>query len=170
VKLSASPAQSMPTTAPVRDTWLRHRPLLIFFALACSWAWGLTGLAVLGSAAGIVRVDSLLVTLLANAVPFGPTIAAVVIATSVEGRAGLQRLLGSLNPQRIGLGWYLLALFGPPLAILLGATLVYGAAPLRALTTRWPLLITKNARRGSQGALGPVEEAPPLSLAQTFLL
>jgi hypothetical protein len=40
----------------------------------------------------------------------------------------------------------------------------------RAVSARRVPLLTKNARRGSHGALGPVEEAPPLSLAQMFLV
>jgi uncharacterized protein len=139
----ASTAQPAPGTSAACSTWTSRHPLLLFFALAYRWTWGLTGLAMLGSAAGIVREDAPLVALLANAVPFGPTLAALVVATSVEGRAGLQHLLGSLDPRRVSLGWYLLALCGPPLAILLGATLVYGAAPLLALATRWPLIFTR---------------------------
>jgi len=70
---------------------------------------------VLGSSSGVVPEDSPIIAILANVAPFGPALAAVVAA--IGKRTGLRQLLGSLDPRRIDLRWYLLALFGPSIAI-----------------------------------------------------
>jgi membrane protease YdiL (CAAX protease family) len=43
---------------------------------------------------------------------------------------------------RVGLRWYLIALFGFLVTMLLGASLFLGLAPLEALTQKWPLFFT----------------------------
>lgn len=50
------------------------------------------------------------------------------------------------------------------------STAVQQVAPAIAEEDTHRPALTKNARRGSHGALAPVEEAPPLLLAQTFSL
>jgi membrane protease YdiL (CAAX protease family) len=131
-----------PTSGSLRGIFAR-RPLLAFFILAYAWAWGLIGAAVLGSISGAVSEDAPIVAILASLAPFGPAIAALAITAAIDRRAGLRALLGSLNPRRVGLGWYALALFGPPLAFVLVETLVYGVAPLAALAEQWPLIFTR---------------------------
>lgn len=135
--VSATPDQSRP---PVT---LARRPLVAFFALAYLWTWGLIGIAVLGVTAGVLAEDGPAVALLTSAAPFGPAAAALLVVTRTYRGAGLRRLLGSLDPRRASVGWYVGALFGPPVAIILGATLVYGATPLIALADQWPLLVTR---------------------------
>lgn len=135
--VSATPEQSRP---PVT---LARRPLVAFFSLAYLWTWGLIGIAVLGVTAGVLDEDGPAVGLLASTAPVGPAAAALLVAARAEGRAGVRRLLGSLDPRRASLGWYASALFGPPAAILLGATLVDGATPLVALADQWPILVTR---------------------------
>jgi membrane protease YdiL (CAAX protease family) len=131
-----------PTSTSLRGA-LAHRPLLTFFFLAYTWTWGLIGTAVLGSISGAVSEEAPAIAILASLAPFGPAIAALVTTAAIDRRAGLRALLGSLDPRRVGLGWYALALFGPPLAFVLVETLVYGVAPLAALAEKWPLLFTR---------------------------
>jgi uncharacterized protein len=130
------------STAAERPSWLNRHPLLAFFVIAYAWTAGLIGSVVLALSAGLITQDSPLVTLAANLAPFGPTLAAVLMA-AMRGRGGLAELLGSLDPRRVRLGWYVLALFGPPLAIISAATLVYGTTPITALVAQWPLVFTR---------------------------
>lgn len=141
----------MATLSPVSATTdqsrqhmtLARRSIVAFFGLAYLWTWGLIGIAVLGVTAGALAEDGPAVALLAGAAPFGPAAAALLVAARAEGRAGVRRLLGGLDPRRTSLRWYTGALFGPPLGVLLGATLVYGTAPLAALADQWPILVTR---------------------------
>jgi membrane protease YdiL (CAAX protease family) len=44
---------------------------------------------------------------------------------------------------RVGVRWYLVALLGMPIAVLVGATVLFGPAPLTALANNWQLLFTR---------------------------
>jgi membrane protease YdiL (CAAX protease family) len=74
-----------------------------------------------------------------------PTLAAFVVTGATEGREGIRRLLRLYVLWRVGLRWYLVVLFGPPLVILLATIVLPGAlasfrtfAPLAPL----PLLVS----------------------------
>jgi membrane protease YdiL (CAAX protease family) len=60
------------------------------------------------------------VTLLAG---YGPAIAAIIVVSMAYGRQGLRELFGRLLRWRVGLVWYLIALFLPALVILLAVAL-----------------------------------------------
>lgn len=54
----------------------------------------------------------------------------------------MRDLAGRSLRWRVGVRWYLVALLGMPIAVLLGATALFGSAPLNALADRWQLLFT----------------------------
>jgi uncharacterized protein len=60
----------------------------------------------------------------AAAILVGPTLSAFIMTATTEGREGVRRLLGRYVLWRVGLRWYLFALVGVPLIMLLG-TMVY---------------------------------------------
>jgi CAAX protease family protein len=62
--------------------------------------------------------------LLAAGILAGPTLAAFIMTATTEGREGVRRLLGRLVLWRVGIRWYVVALIGVPLIMLLG-TMVY---------------------------------------------
>jgi membrane protease YdiL (CAAX protease family) len=63
---------------------------------------------------------------------------------------------------RVGLHWYLLIFFGPLIALTLGATVFFGAAPLLRLIQQWPLVLTTYLPTVALGAIlgGPLGEEP----------
>jgi hypothetical protein len=64
----------------------------------------------------------------------GPTLSAFIMTATTEGRAGVRRLLGRLVLWRVGIQWYLFALLGIPLIILVGTMIYTGELPnLKAL-------------------------------------
>jgi hypothetical protein len=64
----------------------------------------------------------------------GPTLSAFIMTATTEGRAGVRRLLGRLVLWRVGIQWYLFALLGVPLIILVGTMIYMGELPdLKAL-------------------------------------
>lgn len=108
--------------------WLKQHPLPAFFGLAYAFSWLVTlplliGQNGLGLAAYTVPggVSTLLVALQS----FGPLLAALVMSTVTGSGAG--RLLRQYARFRVGAIWYLFALAGPLLAVLLGATAIRGA-------------------------------------------
>jgi membrane protease YdiL (CAAX protease family) len=60
----------------------------------------------------------------ATSILAGPTLAAFIMTATTEGREGVRRLLGRYVLWRVGLRWYLFALLGIPLIMVLG-TMVY---------------------------------------------
>jgi membrane protease YdiL (CAAX protease family) len=87
--------------------------------------------------------ESPLIAILLQLYSFGPALAALIAAAAIGGLCGLRTLLGSLDPRRIGLIWYPLALVTPPLALALGTAVVFGMAPLVSLAAQWPALFTR---------------------------
>jgi membrane protease YdiL (CAAX protease family) len=65
----------------------------------------------------------------AAAILAGPTLAAFIMTGAIEGRAGVRRLLGRYVLWRVGIQWYLFALIGVPLIMLLGTVVVSGDLP-----------------------------------------
>jgi membrane protease YdiL (CAAX protease family) len=65
----------------------------------------------------------------AAAILAGPTLSAFIMTAATEGRAGLRRLLGRYVLWRVGIRWYLFALLGVPLVMVLGTMIVSGGLP-----------------------------------------
>ena len=107
-------------------------PLVCFFVMAYAFTWIVTSPWTLGATgAGLLPVDlSVPATglLLAAGIFAGPTLAAIIMTAVTDGRAGVRRLLGRLVLWRVGARWYLFALVGVPLIMLLGF-MVYAMAP-----------------------------------------
>jgi CAAX protease family protein len=122
------PAQPEPT----RQSVLARYPLVCFFVLAYAFTWIVISPWTLGvTGAGLLPVDlSAPATglVLAAGILAGPTLAAIIMTAATEGRTGVHRLLGRLVLWRVGVRWYLLALLGVPLIMLLGF-LAYAMAP-----------------------------------------
>jgi membrane protease YdiL (CAAX protease family) len=72
----------------------------------------------------------------------GPTLASFVMTAVTSGKAGVRQLLRRYVLWRVGIQWYLLVLFGPPIVLLLGETVFLGATPWNALIANWSLVFT----------------------------
>jgi membrane protease YdiL (CAAX protease family) len=73
---------------------------------------------------------------------FGVALPAFMVVAAAQGRAGVRDLARRSLRWRVGLRWYLVALFGVPVATLLCASVIFGLAPLTALVEEWQLLFT----------------------------
>ena len=136
--MSAVSTSAHPTTPSALTRWVTAHPVVTFFVLAYAITWGIIGGAMLAVISGAMTEDSPLVATLLELYSFGPALAALVAAAATAGWRGLRDVLGSLDPRRIGLGWYPLALVTPPLASALGEAVFFGAAPLVGLVEQWP--------------------------------
>jgi uncharacterized protein len=72
----------------------------------------------------------------------GVALAAFLVVAATDGRAGVRDLARRSLRWRVGVRWYLVALLGLPIAVLMGATALFGSAPLNALADNWQLLLT----------------------------
>ena len=130
----------MATSAPLQPAapqrgikaLLARYPLISFFGMAYAFSWivwapwvlGEDGANVLPPALSVPSAAATARLLLAGGILAGPTLSAFIMTATTEGREGVRRLLGRLVLWRVGFRWYLFALIGVPLIMLLG-TMVY---------------------------------------------
>jgi membrane protease YdiL (CAAX protease family) len=74
---------------------------------------------------------------------FGVALPAFIVVAATHGKAGVRDLAHRSLRWRVGLRWYLGALFGVPVAVVLCTSALYGPAPLNALVEKWELLFTE---------------------------
>jgi membrane protease YdiL (CAAX protease family) len=114
------------TTAPLRATSLKgiisRRPLLAVFILTFAFTWIIIT-AQLAALYGLpsILVPSLVALLIGS---YGFVWAALSVTGATGGLAGIGQLLGRYLRWRVGIHWYLIALFGP-LAYMLGGLGLY---------------------------------------------
>ncbi len=126
------------TTAPAdpasaRQGMLGRRPLVSFFVMAYAFSWIVWAPWMLGEdGAGLLPIklsDATSGLLNAAAILAGPTLSAFIMTATTEGRAGVRHLLRRYVLWRVGIRWYLFALLGVPLIMVLGTMVVSGGLP-----------------------------------------
>jgi uncharacterized protein len=114
---------------------LARYPLVCFFVMAYVFSWIVWSPWVLGEDGAKVLPPGLSVPtsaarlLLAAGILAGPSLSAVIMTATTEGRDGVRRLLGRLALWRVGMPWYLFSLLGVPLIMLLGTMIYSGNLP-----------------------------------------
>jgi uncharacterized protein len=107
------------TTGTAPRNWAARHDLVLYFVLAYLLSWALWPLVILNPTSS-------------SLVPFGPLIAAVIVALLAGGRHELWALLRQLGRWRVHPLWYVIALLGPfVLAGLTAALAVAAGAPVR---------------------------------------
>jgi membrane protease YdiL (CAAX protease family) len=107
------------TTGTAPRNWAARHDLVLYFVLAYLLSWALWPLVILNPTSSPL-------------VPFGPLIAAVIVALLAGGRHELWALLRQLGRWRVHPLWYVIALLGPfGLAGLTAALAVAAGAPIR---------------------------------------
>jgi membrane protease YdiL (CAAX protease family) len=122
-------------------------PLVAFFALAFLGGWlVLLPTVLFESGFGLIPIDIPAPAVMLSFIPaamVGPALAAFVVTRMVEGKEGTRNLLRRhILRWRVGVQWYLIAIFGMPIAYFVAASLVLGMAPLNSLIEEWPFLLT----------------------------
>ena len=124
-----------------------RRPVASFLVMLYAIAWSVS-LPVVLRARGLLALPVDLsegfafdaVTSLASIL--GVALPASVVTAATRGGAGVRDLLGRCLRWRVGLVWYLAALFGLLAFMVLVGSVFSDPAPLEVLTERWPLLFT----------------------------
>ena len=73
---------------------------------------------------------------------FGSAVPAFLVIAAMHGRAGVRDLTRRCLRWRVRPQWYLFALLGVPIGVLVCASAVFGLAGLYALVAQWPPLVT----------------------------
>ena len=137
---TAAPVQP---DAPHQGVLARH-PLTFYFLLAYAGTWLVTvPVALSANGVGLLPFgipEGSVIFVSAAWVFLGPTLAAFIMTGATEGRAGIRRLMHRYVLWRVGLGWYLVVLLGPPVIVLLATIVLPGAlASFQTLTPLQPL-------------------------------
>ena len=123
--------------------WITRHPVLSYLVVAYVVSWIIFVIPLLSrSGIGVLGFDAppVEVFILAVAV-FGLAGSAFLVTAIVDGRPGVRTLASRYIRVRVGIQWYLFAVFGLLATALIGTMVVYGFAPLVALAHQWPLLI-----------------------------
>lgn len=118
-------------------------PVASFLLMAYAIGWTIFFPVVL-SERGLITlpIDPSLTAVTSLASVFGLALPAFLVTAATGGKTGVRDLLGRCVRWRVGVGWYLLALFGLPVATVLGASVFFGAASLGEVADRWSLLLS----------------------------
>jgi len=119
------------TTAPVQPgsaprSLLARHPLVSYFLIAFVFSW-LMFLPGLLTYYGVLRLNSQIIRSSAIAGLLGPMLSGLIMTAVTEGRPGIGQLLRRIVRWRVGLRWYLFALVGLPIVMVLG-TIIRPAA------------------------------------------
>lgn len=120
---------STATSVKARESFVRKNPLVSFFLLAIGLTWIFMITDALGSH-GILPFR--LPVALLIVMGYMPTLAAVIVTGKNQGREGIKALFRKLLIARVGIRWYLFAIFG--LAVVyLAVVLLHNAFGISAL-------------------------------------
>src|ERR671932_2648879 len=136
----ATTARPVPTPG-LKGSIIRH-PLVAYVVLAFTLSWLPVLPLTLSRNAGVGLLPYDLPAMLMNvlfivASFIGPTLAALIVTGVTEGRAGLKRFLRRFIQWRVGVPWYLVALFTSLLIWLPAYTAVVGLPLLVGAITHW---------------------------------
>jgi CAAX protease family protein len=144
------------SSSSLRGVVARH-PVAAFLIMAFVFGWG-GMLPLLLSENGpvtVVPIELPRMPFTAILSIFGLALPAFLVTAATDGKDGVRDLLHRILRWRVGVHWYLLALFGLLLATLLGAIPFLGLTPIQELAQKWELLFTLYLWGGLWGVLVP---------------
>ncbi len=141
--MSEFTAKSQSATSSPLKRLLNRYPLVSFFVIAFAGAWlALLPLVLDTHGFGLLPITFPDMVLFPLASIAGPTLASFVMTAATSGKAGVRQLLRRYVLWRVGIQWYLLAIFSPVLVLLVVESILLGATPLNALLQKWPLIFS----------------------------
>jgi membrane protease YdiL (CAAX protease family) len=128
----------MRQTSPRGGLLARH-PLVFYFLIAFAFSW-LMFLPPVLTYYGVLNVAPSVFGVLGIVGLLGPSLSGLIMTAATEGGAGIRRLLRRIVLWRVGLVWYLFALIGLPLVMVL-ATIIVRPGALESFQTLAPLSV-----------------------------
>ena len=121
--------------------WMRQHPIVAYFTLAFVITWALHMPMVLGKQGlGIFPYEvpeALFAILFILGAIAGPTMGAYLVTNALDGREGRRKLFRRYFQWRVGLPWYVLAIFGFPIIYLASGSVASGSVPLADIGANW---------------------------------
>ncbi len=141
--MSAVDNRHCANTYPGLRGLVARRPATAFLVMAFGFGWtSLIPILLSEDGFGVVPIQLPLTIVQTLATLLGLALPAFLLTAATGGREGVRDLLRRLLRWRVGIRWYLIAIFGLFVAVLLAAVPFLGAAPLEALGQKWGLLFT----------------------------
>ena len=142
----SAPTTSAPPQPPPHSA-LRHlvagHPATAFLVMAFGFGWtSLIPILLSENGFGVLPIELPLTVVQTLATVLGLALPAFLVTAATGGKEGVRDLLSRLLRWRVGVRWYLIALFGLPVTMLLAAIPFLGVAPLEALAQKWGLIFT----------------------------
>ncbi len=134
--------QTSASPSTIRRLVIRY-PVTAFLVMAFAFAWtSLIPLLLSKEGFGILPFH-LPVTLFNALASFvGLALPACLVTAATKGKAGLLELLGRSLRWRVGIQWYLIAVLGIFVAVIVAAIPFVGLLPLHMVTQKWGFLVT----------------------------
>src|ERR687893_1501067 len=142
--MSTSTEDRQPASAypGLRGMVARH-PATAFLVMAFGFGWmSLVPILLSKNGFGVLPIELPLTLVQTLATLLGLALPAFLVTAATGGREGVRDLLSRLLRWRVGIRWYLVAIFGLFAAVLLAAVPFLGVAPLGALAQNWGLVLT----------------------------
>jgi membrane protease YdiL (CAAX protease family) len=138
---SAPAGSASPFTA-----WMQGHPIVAFFSIAYAGTWLLDLPMVLGKdGLGLLPYSvpiAVYIILFLLSSYAGPTLAAYLVTNAIDGKAGMRKLFRRYGQWRVGVRWYLLAIFGYPIIYVVAASISLHGLPLADLRANWLTLFS----------------------------
>lgn len=146
--MSTIATTSQPATSSLLKRLITSHPLVAYFVIAYVGTWAfLSPFALSRNVNGLGLLPftlpdvAFLIAFVLGTLA-GPALASLTVTAVTSGRAGVGRLLRRCIQWRVGIGWYLIAIFGFLLVYLVGYSVFYGMDLPLALLVKWPLIFT----------------------------
>jgi membrane protease YdiL (CAAX protease family) len=145
--MTATDQLARPSRVRSLRAFVQRNPLTSYFVLAFAGTWIVLLVPLLGgNGLGLLPytlpdIAALLMFVLVSTF-FGPTLAAYVVTAISEGKEGVKQFLRRYWLWRVGVQWYLVAIFGFMVLFLISVTISQGLGPLLTLVEQWTLLFT----------------------------
>src|SRR3712207_874285 len=139
---TATENQQLSTHSPLRRM-VADRPATAFLVMAFGFGWtSLIPILLSENGFGVLPIELPLTVVQTLATVLGLAVPAFLVTAATGGKEGVHDLLSRLLRWRVGVHWYLIAIFGLLVAMLLAAIPFLGVGPLEALAQKWGLIFS----------------------------
>ena len=141
--MSTTTKNHQPTTHSTLRRLVAGHPATAFLVMVFGFGWtSLIPILLSENGFGVLPIELPLTVVQTLVTVLGLAVPAFLVTAATGGKEGIRDLLRRLLRWRVGIHWYLIALFGLPATMLLAAIPFLGVVPLEALAQKWGLLFT----------------------------
>jgi uncharacterized protein len=141
--MSAATETHRPANSSSLRRLVARHPVAAFLVITFTFAWTIMLPALFSEQGlGLLPISVPVEVIMTLSSVLGLALPAFLVTAATGGKDGVRDLLRRILRWRVGVHWYLLALFGVLVVTLLGAIPFLGVVPLEALAQDWSLLFT----------------------------